>query len=72
MSRKLNSLLLAMLVLTAAMGLKTIAAAQSHAPVMVANAGGPTPPTPWKNAGGPTPPTPWKNAGGPTPPTPWK
>ncbi len=48
MSRKLNSLLLAMLVLTAAMGLKTIVTAHSNTPVVVANAGGPTPPTPWK------------------------
>jgi hypothetical protein len=47
MSRKLNSLLLAMLVLTVGMGLKTIVKAHSNAPVVVA-AGGPQPPTPWK------------------------
>jgi len=47
MSRKLNSVLLAVLVLTAAMGLKTIVAAHSNTPVVVANAGGPMPPTPW-------------------------
>lgn len=47
MSRKLNWLMLAMLVLTAAMGLKTIATAHSNAPVVMANAGGPMPPTPW-------------------------
>jgi hypothetical protein len=48
MSRKLNSLLLAMLVLTAAMGLKTIVKAHSNAPAVVVAAGGPPPPTPWK------------------------
>jgi len=71
MSRKLGSILLAMLVLTMAMGLKTIVTAHSDSTVLMANGGAPAPPTPWKNGGAPAPPTPWKNGGAPAPPTPW-
>ncbi len=71
MSRKLAVVFLVMLVLAGAMGLKTIAVTHGNGPVMLANAGGPVPPSPWKNAGGPVPPSPWKNAGGPVPPSPW-
>jgi hypothetical protein len=59
MSRKLTVVFFAMLVLVGAMSLKTAVTAPGNAPIMVANAGGPVPPTPWKNAGGPVPPTPW-------------
>jgi hypothetical protein len=43
MSRKLAVLLLAMLVLTGAMGLKTIVASHHGGTVMMANGGGPAP-----------------------------
>ena len=72
MSRKLTVILLAMLVLVGAMSLKTAVVAHGDGSVIMANGGGPLPPTPWKNGGGPLPPTPWKNGGGPLPPTPWK
>jgi hypothetical protein len=72
MSRKLTVIFLAMLVLVGAMSLKTVVATHGDGPVIMANGGGPVPPTPWKNGGGPVPPTPWKNGGGPVPPTPWK
>ncbi len=72
MSRKLTVILLTMLVLVGAMSLKTAVVTHGDGSVIMANGGGPLPPTPWKNGGGPLPPTPWKNGGGPLPPTPWK
>ena len=72
MSRKLTVLLLAMLVLVAAMSLKTAAVTHGDGSVIMANGGAPAPPTPWKNGGALAPPTPWKNGGAPAPPTPWK
>lgn len=72
MSRKLTVILLVMLILTGAMGLKTIVTSHADGTVMTANAAGPAPPVPWKNAAGPAPPVPWKNAAGPAPPVPWK
>jgi len=72
MSRKLTILLLAMLVLVGAMGLKTVVMAHSDGAVMMANGGAPVPPVPWKNGGAPVPPVPWKNGGAPVPPVPWK
>jgi len=62
MSRKLAALLLAMLVLTGAMGLKTIVAGHSSSSVMMANGGGPFPPKPYRNGGGPFPPKPYRSA----------
>jgi hypothetical protein len=65
MSRKLTVILLAMLVLVGAMGLKTVVVAHSDGAVIMANGGAPQPPTPWpptfakKNGGAPQPPTPW-------------
>jgi hypothetical protein len=65
MSRKLTVMLLAMLVLVGAMGLKTVVVAHSSdGTVIMANGGAPQPPTPW-------PPTFAKNGGAPQPPTPW-
>jgi len=64
MSRKLTVILLAMLVLAGAMGLKTVVVAHSDGAVIMANGGAPQPPTPW-------PPTFAKNGGAPQPPTPW-
>jgi hypothetical protein len=43
MSRTLTSLLLAMLILAGAMGLKTVVAAHNDGAVMMANGGGPVP-----------------------------
>jgi hypothetical protein len=61
MSRKLTVILLAMLVLVGAMGLKTVAVTHGDGSVMMANGGGgPVPPTPpFRNGGGgPVPPLP--------------
>jgi hypothetical protein len=60
MSRRLTVVLLTMLVLVGAMSLKTVVATHSDGTVIMANGGGPVPPTPWKNGGGPVPPTPWR------------
>ena len=56
MSRKLTSLLLAMLVLAGAMTLKTVVAAHSNGAVMMANGGGLVPPDQMANGGGLVPP----------------
>lgn len=64
MSRKLTVILLAMLVLVGAMGLKTAVVTHSDGTVIMANGGAPQPPTP------PWPPTQFKNGGAPQPPTP--
>ncbi len=61
MSRKLAALLLAMLVLAGAMGLKTIVTGHSDSSVMMANGGGPFPPKPYRNGGGPFPPPPYRS-----------
>jgi hypothetical protein len=75
MSRKLASLLLAMLVLVGAMSLKTIVAAHSDSSVMmVKNGSAPVPPLPFKkNGSAPVPPLPFKkNGSAPVPPLPFK
>lgn len=69
MSRKLTVILLVMLVLTGAMGLKAIVTSHGNGAVMMANGAAPAPPTPW-NGAAPAPPTPW-NGAAPAPPTPW-
>lgn len=71
MSRKLAVVLLVMVVLTGAMGLKTIVTAHSDGSVIMANGGAPAPPTPFRNGGAPAPPTPFRNGGAPAPPTPF-
>jgi len=48
MSRKLTVVFLAMLVLVGAMSLKTVVVAHGDGSIVIANAGGPIPPTPWK------------------------
>ena len=72
MSKWLSVVVLVLLILTVAMGLKGIVTANGQAPVTVALAGGPVPPSPWHLAGGPVPPSPWRLAGGPVPPSPWR
>ena len=72
MSRKLTVTFLAMLVLTGAMGLKTIVTAHGDSSLIARNGSAPAPPTPWRNGSAPAPPTPWKNGSAPAPPTPWK
>ena len=60
MSRKL-AVLLAMVVLVGAMGLKTAVASHSDGTFTASIGGAPQPPTPWSKIGGaPQPPTPWK------------
>lgn len=71
MSRFLAVVVLVMLVLAGAMGLRNIVTANGDGPVMMAHGGAPAPPTPWKHGGAPAPPTPWKHGGAPAPPTPW-
>ncbi len=69
MLKWLTVVVLVLLVLVGAMGLRNLAVQANPA---VASTGGPVPPTPWMSAstGGPVPPTPW-STGGPVPPTPW-
>jgi hypothetical protein len=74
MSRILASVSLAMLVLTVAMGLKTVAMTHGDGSFLTANGLAPAPVQSQLNGPDPTP-TPWKRAGlnGPDPtPTPWK
>jgi hypothetical protein len=70
MSRKLTALLLAVLVLAGAMGLKTVVMAHSDGAVMMANGGAPVPPPMMANGGAPVPPPPMANGGAPVPPPP--
>jgi len=65
MSRKLTVVLLAMLVLVGAMGLKTVVVTHGDGSLVMANGSAPLPPTPWKNGSAPLPPTPWKNGSAP-------
>jgi hypothetical protein len=67
MSRKLTALLLAMLVLVGAMGLKTVVAAHSDGAVMLANGSAPFPP-PSQNGSAPFPPPSFRNGSAPFPP----
>jgi hypothetical protein len=71
MSRISSTIVLALLVLTGAMGLKTVVTTHGDSSVLMANGTAPVPPTPWKNGTAPVPPTPWKNGTAPVPPTPW-
>jgi len=64
--------LLVLVVLVGAMGLKTLVTAHADGTAIMANGAGPVPPSPWKNGAGPVPPSPWKNGAGPVPPSPWK
>ncbi len=64
MSKKLVVVLLVMLVLVGAMGLKTLVTAHADGSVMMANGSAPAPPTPYKNGSAPAPPTPYKNGYG--------
>ncbi len=70
MSRKLTSLLLAMLVLAGAMGLRTVVASHSYGAVMMANGSAPVPPPPGRNGSAPVPPPPGRNGSAPVPPPP--
>ncbi|MGC2530214.1 MAG: hypothetical protein WA639_20905 [Candidatus Acidiferrum sp.] len=71
MSRKLAVVFLVMLVLTGAMGLKTIVTAHSDGSMIMANGAAPPPPTPYRNGAAPPPPTPYRNGAAPPPPTPY-
>jgi hypothetical protein len=54
---------LVLLVLAGAMGLRNLTLVRGSQPVLIANAPGPIPPDPWLNAPGPIPPDPWLNWG---------
>jgi len=58
MQKWLTVVLLALLVLAGAMGMRNLVTAKAG-PVMVAIGGAPVPPTPWMIGGAPVPPTPW-------------
>ena len=59
MNRWLSVVVVVMLVLAGAVGLRNIASVNSAAPVLTANGTGPVPPSPWMNGTGPVPPSPW-------------
>lgn len=71
MNRWLAVVVIVLLVLASAVGLRNVVNAKGQTPVVMANGSGPIPPTPWSNGSGPIPPTPWSNGSGPIPPTPW-
>ncbi len=52
MSRISSAIVLAMLVLTGAMGLKTVVTTHGDSSVLMANGTAPVPPTPWKERHG--------------------
>ncbi|MCU1240528.1 MAG: hypothetical protein JWO71_1254 [Candidatus Acidoferrum typicum] len=68
MSRKLTSLLLAMLILAGAMTLKTVVSAHSNGAVMMANGAAPVPPPMFRNGAAPVPPPSSRNGAAPVPP----
>jgi len=70
MQKWLTVVLLAMLVLAGAMGLRNLDTPRAG-PVMVASGSAPVPPTPWMSGSAPVPPTPWMSGSAPVPPTPW-
>ena len=71
MSKKLAVVLLVMLVLVGAMGLKAMVTAHGYSSVIMANGSAPAPPTPYRNGSAPAPPTPYRNGSAPAPPTPY-
>jgi hypothetical protein len=71
MSRKLAVVLFVMLVLVAAMGLKTAVTSHGDGSVMMAAGSAPLPPTPYKAGSAPLPPTPYRAGSAPLPPTPY-
>ena len=71
MSKKLAVVLLVMLVLVGAMGLKAMVTAHGNSSVIMANGSAPAPPTPYRNGSAPAPPTPYRNGSAPAPPTPY-
>ena len=72
MSRKLTALLLVMLVLVGAMGLKTVVMAHSDGAMIAANGSAPPPPAPYRNGSAPPPPAPYRNGSAPPPPAPYR
>jgi hypothetical protein len=73
MSNKLAAVVLAMLVLVGAMGLKTVATAHhSDGAVFMAAGSAPTPPPPYRAGSAPTPPPPYRAGSAPTPPPPYR
>jgi hypothetical protein len=68
MSRKLTAVLLAMLILAGAMGLKTVVTAHSNGTVMMANGSAPWPPAASRNGSAPWPPSSSRNGSAPWPP----
>lgn len=71
MSRKLAVVFLVMLVLTGAMGLKTVVTAHGNSSLIMANGASPVPITPYRNGASPVPITPYRNGASPVPITPY-
>jgi hypothetical protein len=67
MSKWIAVVVLVMLVLTGAMGLRNIVSANAGT-ITVSNGGAPLPPNVWSNGGAPLPPNVWSNGGAPLPP----
>lgn len=63
MSKWLVVVVLAMLIVVGAMGLKAITVASTSAPV---------PPTPWASTNASAPAVTWASTSAPVPPTPWR
>jgi hypothetical protein len=59
MSRKSVWVLLAMIVLVGAMGLKTVVASHDNGAIVMANGSAPVPPNPFNNGSAPVPPVPF-------------
>ena len=70
MQKWLTVVLLAMLVLAGAMGLRNVVTARAG-PVTMASGSAPVPPTPWMTGGASISPAPWTSGSAPVPPTPW-
>jgi hypothetical protein len=71
MSRKLVVVLFVMVVLVAAMGLKTVVVTHSDGAVMMAAGSAPVPPNPYKAGSAPVPPNPYRAGSAPVPPNPY-
>jgi hypothetical protein len=71
MSRKLVVVLFVMVVLVAAMGLKTVVTAHGDGSVIMAQGASPVAPMLYKAGSSPAPPTPYRAGSSPAPPTPY-
>jgi hypothetical protein len=78
MNRWLTVILLVLVVLVGAMGLRNLVVHAQPAvangmssPVLMAGTSAPVPPDPWSGTSAPVPPDPWSGTSAPVPPDPW-